>query len=111
MLLLLFLFLELLHVLVYLLFLLGLLIFDRLDAYLLDLELDPAQLYDVMFLKLVVKLLLALLDTAHHQVHALGHLGGQLVLVHGDGLLILRLILRLQVITLGHLWGVQKVLV
>jgi len=52
--LLLFLFLELLHVLVSLLLLLGLLIFDRLYADLLYLELDPAQLYDVMFLKLVV---------------------------------------------------------
>ena len=109
--LLLFLFLDLLHVLVSLLLLLGLLIFDRLDADLLDLELDPTQLYDVMFLKLVVELLLALFDTAHNQVHALGHLGGQLVLVDGDGLLILRLILRLQIITLGHLWGIQKVLV
>lgn len=109
--LLLFLFLDLLHVLVSLLLLLGLLIFDRLDADLLDLELDPTQLYDVMFLQLVVELLLALFDTAHHQVHALGHLGGQLVIVDGDGLLILRLILWLQVVTLGHLWGIQKVLV
>ena len=108
---LLFLFLELLHVLVYLFLLLCLLIFNRLDADLLDLELDPAQLNDVMFLKLVVKLFLALFDAAHHQVHALGHLRGQLVLIDGHGLLILRLILRLQIVILGHLWGIQKVLV
>jgi hypothetical protein len=80
-LLLLFLLMELLEVLLSLLLFLGLFIFDRLNADLLDLELDPAQLYDVMFLKLVVKFLLPLFDTAHHQVHALGHLGRQLVLI------------------------------
>ena len=110
-LLLLFFFLELSQVLFSLPLLLGLFIFDSLDADFLDLELDPPQLDDVMFKKLVVKLLLALLNTAYHKVHALGHLGGQLVVVNGHGLLILRLILRLQVVTLGHLWGIQKVLV
>jgi hypothetical protein len=51
---------------------LRLLIIDGLHPDVLDLELDAAELYDIVLPQLVVEFLLALFETPHYQIHSLG---------------------------------------
>jgi hypothetical protein len=70
------------------------LVFDGLNDDILDLVLDTTEFQDIVLAQLVVEFLLALLQTAHHKVHALGYLCWKLCRVVGKCLrLIFSLIL------------------
>lgn len=88
-----------------------LLVLNGLDPDLFDFELDAAELDDVVLSQFVVEFLISLFYAAHHQVHALSHIGRQLPLWRLRLGQVVRLVLRQQIVIFWHFGGIQEVLV
>lgn len=84
---------------------LGLLIIDGLHPDVLDLELDTAEFDDVVLPQLVIQLLLALFETTHDQIHSLGSVCWQCIVLWRVLIgLIFNLVLGEEIVVFRHFW-------
>ncbi len=85
---------------------LGLLIIDGLHPDVLDLELDTAEFDDVVLPQLVIQLLLALFETTHDQIHSLGSVCWQYIVLWRVLIgLIFNLVLGEEIVVFRHFWS------